>query len=78
MEETTTELKKMASALEKEKERTDQLLRELLPPSVAELLSQGKQVEAGMWAKKPKHLEPYSPYLFASLAMASYVCLRLS
>lgn len=48
LEETTIELKKMASALEIEKERTDQLLRELLPPSVAEQLRQGKQVEAGM------------------------------
>ncbi|CAD5228978.1 unnamed protein product [Bursaphelenchus okinawaensis] len=46
LEETTRNLKKMASELETEKQKTEELLCELMPPSVAESLRQGSTVEA--------------------------------
>uniref|UniRef100_A0A914N5X8 guanylate cyclase n=1 Tax=Meloidogyne incognita TaxID=6306 RepID=A0A914N5X8_MELIC len=46
LEETTRNLKCMANALKTEKQRTDELLCELMPPSVAESLRQGNTVEA--------------------------------
>ncbi|CAJ0583578.1 unnamed protein product, partial [Mesorhabditis spiculigera] len=46
LEETTKSLKKMASELEYEKTKTDELLCELMPATVADKLRQGKVVEA--------------------------------
>lgn len=46
LEETTRNLRKMASELEAEKQRTEELLCELMPISVAESLRQGHAVEA--------------------------------
>lgn len=46
LEETTKNLKKMTYEFEAEKQRTEELLCELMPPSVAESLRQGHTVEA--------------------------------
>jgi class 3 adenylate cyclase len=46
LEETTENLKKMAIELEAEKLKTEELLCELMPPTVAECLRQGITVEA--------------------------------
>lgn len=46
LEETTKSLKKMANELEIEKQKTDELLCELMPASIADALRQGKMVEA--------------------------------
>ncbi|VDM25981.1 unnamed protein product [Toxocara canis] len=46
LEETTKNLKRMASELETEKHKTDELLSQLMPISVAEALRQGTSVEA--------------------------------
>ncbi|KAE9416454.1 hypothetical protein Angca_003586, partial [Angiostrongylus cantonensis] len=46
LEETTKTLKKMANELEIEKQKTDELLCELMPASIADALRQGKTVEA--------------------------------
>ncbi|KAL6723748.1 hypothetical protein Aduo_018722 [Ancylostoma duodenale] len=50
LEETTKNLKKMASELEVEKQKTDELLCELMPASIADALRQGKMVEASDFA----------------------------
>uniref|UniRef100_A0AC35UGA1 Guanylate cyclase n=1 Tax=Rhabditophanes sp. KR3021 TaxID=114890 RepID=A0AC35UGA1_9BILA len=46
LEETTKSLKRLALDLEVETQRTDELLCELMPASVAESLRQGKQIDA--------------------------------
>uniref|UniRef100_A0A8R1IT41 guanylate cyclase n=1 Tax=Caenorhabditis japonica TaxID=281687 RepID=A0A8R1IT41_CAEJA len=46
LEETTKKLKKMAQELEVEKQKTDELLCELMPASVADSLRSGKAMEA--------------------------------
>ncbi|CAD6186362.1 unnamed protein product [Caenorhabditis auriculariae] len=46
LEETTKKLKKMAAELEVEKQKTDELLCELMPPSVADSLRQGRTMDA--------------------------------
>ncbi|GMR30209.1 hypothetical protein PMAYCL1PPCAC_00404, partial [Pristionchus mayeri] len=46
LEETMKSMKKMAAELEIEKQKTDTLLCELMPPSVAESLRQGKVADA--------------------------------
>ncbi|GMT05296.1 hypothetical protein PENTCL1PPCAC_27470, partial [Pristionchus entomophagus] len=46
LEETMKNMKKMAAELEIEKQKTDTLLCELMPPSVAESLRQGKVADA--------------------------------
>jgi hypothetical protein len=46
LEETTTELQVVSRALEKEKGKTEALLNEILPRSVAEALKEGKEVPA--------------------------------
>ncbi|GMT31336.1 hypothetical protein PFISCL1PPCAC_22633, partial [Pristionchus fissidentatus] len=46
LEETMKNMKKMAAELEVEKQKTDTLLCELMPPSVAESLRQGKVADA--------------------------------
>uniref|UniRef100_A0A7I4Z4G6 guanylate cyclase n=1 Tax=Haemonchus contortus TaxID=6289 RepID=A0A7I4Z4G6_HAECO len=46
LEDTTKCLKKMANELEIEKQKTDELLCELMPSSIADALRQGKMVEA--------------------------------
>ncbi|CAJ0609751.1 unnamed protein product [Cylicocyclus nassatus] len=46
LEETTKSLKKMANELEIEKQKTDELLCELMPASIADALRQGRMVEA--------------------------------
>ncbi|KHN85405.1 Soluble guanylate cyclase gcy-35 [Toxocara canis] len=51
LEETTKNLKRMASELETEKHKTDELLSQLMPISVAEALRQGTSVEACEFAE---------------------------
>lgn len=46
LEETTRNLKLMATQLESEKQKTEELLCELMPASVAESLRSGNSVEA--------------------------------
>ncbi|CAI4221386.1 unnamed protein product [Auanema sp. JU1783] len=46
LEETTKSLKRMAAELEVEKQKTDELLCELMPASVADSLRQGKVIDA--------------------------------
>jgi hypothetical protein len=46
LEETTKNLKRMAAELETEKQKTEELLCELMPASVAESLRSGHTVEA--------------------------------
>ena len=47
LDETTAELKKLGKALEKEKEKTDSLLYQMLPEKVAKSLRDGEKCEAG-------------------------------
>ena len=49
LDETTAELKKTARALEQEKQKTDQLLYQMLPEKVADSLREGKTVAAGRY-----------------------------
>ncbi len=46
LETTTLEVKRMAEDLKVEKQKTDDLLKELLPASVADQLRHGKTVDA--------------------------------
>ena len=48
LDETTAELKRIATALEKEKEKTDFLLYQMLPKKVANQLRDGYKVDAGL------------------------------
>ena len=48
LDETTAELKSTATALEKEKEKTDFLLYQMLPKRVADQLRDGGKVDAGL------------------------------
>lgn len=46
LEETTKNLKRMATELESEKQKTEELLCELMPSSIVESLRSGSSVEA--------------------------------
>uniref|UniRef100_A0A914H1A6 guanylate cyclase n=1 Tax=Globodera rostochiensis TaxID=31243 RepID=A0A914H1A6_GLORO len=66
LEETTRTLKSMASALKAEKQRTEELLCELMPPSVAESLRQGTTVEAAEF--------PDATVLFTDIVTFTNIC----
>uniref|UniRef100_A0A914M2N7 guanylate cyclase n=1 Tax=Meloidogyne incognita TaxID=6306 RepID=A0A914M2N7_MELIC len=66
LEETTRNLKCMANALKTEKQRTDELLCELMPPSVAESLRQGNTVEASEF--------PEATILFTDIVTFTNIC----
>uniref|UniRef100_A0A914PHH2 guanylate cyclase n=1 Tax=Panagrolaimus davidi TaxID=227884 RepID=A0A914PHH2_9BILA len=51
LEETTRNLKKMALELENEKQKTEDLLKELMPSSVAQSLRNGHAVEASEFSE---------------------------
>uniref|UniRef100_A0A183C9R1 guanylate cyclase n=1 Tax=Globodera pallida TaxID=36090 RepID=A0A183C9R1_GLOPA len=66
LEETTRTLKSMANALKAEKQRTEELLCELMPPSVAESLRQGTTVEAAEF--------PDATVLFTDIVTFTNIC----
>ena len=47
LDQTTAELKRISHALEVEKQKTEELLHQMLPPKVATQLKNGHIVEAG-------------------------------
>ena len=49
LEETTAALQIMATALEREKKKTDMLLHQMLPEKVADQLREGQKVAAGSY-----------------------------
>ena len=52
LDETTMELKKTSLALEQEKQKTEELLHDMLPEKVARQLTQGLAVKAGQsWSR---------------------------
>ncbi|KAI6240430.1 Soluble guanylate cyclase gcy-35 [Aphelenchoides fujianensis] len=66
LEETTRNLKKMAVELEAEKEKTENLLCELMPATVAESLRQGNTVEASEF--------PETTILFTDIVTFTNIC----
>ncbi|KAI6234732.1 Soluble guanylate cyclase gcy-35 [Aphelenchoides fujianensis] len=66
LEETTRNLKKMAVELEAEKEKTENLLCELMPATVAESLRQGNTVEASEF--------PEATILFTDIVTFTNIC----
>ncbi|KJH42223.1 heme NO binding associated [Dictyocaulus viviparus] len=68
LEETTKNLKKMASELEVEKRKTDELLCELMPASIADALRQGKTIEANDF--------PSCTLLFTDIVTFTNICAK--
>ncbi|EDV25646.1 uncharacterized protein TRIADDRAFT_24043, partial [Trichoplax adhaerens] len=68
LEETTAMLEKTSTALAKEKIKTDNLLHSMLPPTVAEKLREGHEVEAGEYE--------FVTVLFSDIVGFTSICSR--
>ncbi|KJH48360.1 adenylate/guanylate cyclase catalytic domain protein [Dictyocaulus viviparus] len=66
LEQITKKLKKMASELKVEKQKTDKLLYQLMPSSIADALRQGKAIEANFF--------PSCTLLFADIVTFTNIC----